>query len=279
MGDQAERLRQTVYETTLQIPDRARRQLVALMGGQAGAGTSTLAINVAVSIARRGTPVIMADLNPRNPTLADDCRLHPKYSLTDVLNRRKHIGELMQVGPCGVKILTCGSGVPASDDAAVKVVARLLDSLAPLAQSHHVVVDAGYAGAPWISSVCQHATQLAVVTTETPESVMQSYAIIKHMCAIGTSSRLSVLVNQSSGSSVAQEVQSRLVLSCHRFLNLHLERCGWVPFDERIPQAARMGRPFVVYAPQTQTAHQINSIGQRFESGSLMGWSPDHSAA
>jgi flagellar biosynthesis protein FlhG len=274
MGDQAEKLRQQVMGCSTGEANRSSRHLIVMLGAQPGIGTTTLAVNMAIAVARRGSPVVLADLNVTHPRLGDSCRLHPQRSLVDLLRGRRQVREILRVGPCGIKVLPCDADFAGTDEAAANVVARLLDALEPLTTTHLVIIDAGSAGVPWIGILGQRATQLVAVTIESPESVMQCYSMIKHISGLGTSARMSLLVNQTSVNAAGLNVQSRLVLSCDRFLNLHLETCGSVPYDERIPQAAIVGRPFIVYAPQSQTAHQMNAAGRWIDAsaGPMPGW-------
>jgi flagellar biosynthesis protein FlhG len=151
----------------------------------------------------------------------------------------------------------------------VTLATKLLESLRNLASVDTVIVDAGSATSPWMSVIREYARELVVVTTESADAIMHSYALIKHLCSVGTASHMSLLVNQAASPATAREVQNRMVTSCDRFLNLYLEPCGSVPDDDRIPLAERSGRPYVLFAPHSQAAHQINAIGLRIESSPI----------
>jgi len=107
------------------------------------------------------------------------------------------------------------------------------------------------------------AQRIILVTNEDTSVVMDCYALIKRICSVGTSAQLGSVVNFASRDVSARDVHARLAVSCDRFLNLHLETTGMVMDDRRIHDANCAGRPFVVYAPQSEATYQINTWAEQ----------------
>ena len=265
MTDQAEQLRTLVEQAShQQTPDAPSEQIVVVAGAQSGVGTTTLATNLAIAIARCNTGCVLVDMNFVRPQIAAVCRVRPRYPLTDLLQARRQVREILQPGPCGVQILPGQDGLVRNHQAASMVAARIVESLKPVAKSSVIVVDAGADYSVGLQELAGIAKQVMFVTNEDTPAVMDCYALIKRLCSQGTAASLASLVNFASRNDAARDIHSRLAVSCDRFLNLHLECAGTILDDRRIHDANCAGRPFVVYAPQSESSSQINLLAETF---------------
>lgn len=265
MTDQAEKLRSLVEQTNAQrVSDTAVQQIVVFAGSQTGVGTSTLATNLAIAISRCNTPCVLVDMNYVRPQIAASCRVRSRFPLTDLLRYRRQIRELLQPGPCGVQVLPGQDGLVRNHETANLVTSRIIEAIQPLARSSVVVVDAGADYSVGLRQLCGIARDVLLVTNEDTQAVMDCYALVKRICSLGTNARLSSVVNFASRDTAARDIHARLAVSCERFLNLHFESAATILDDSRIHDASCAGRPFVVYAPQSEAAYQINLIAEGY---------------
>ncbi|MCA9217866.1 MAG: hypothetical protein KDB27_32575 [Planctomycetales bacterium] len=265
MTDQAEQLRRLVEQAHVQQhAGSPAEQIVVVAGAQSGVGTTTLASNVAIAIARFNTPCVLADMNFVRPQVAAVCRVRPRYPLTDLLQSRRQVREILQPGPCGVQILPGQDALVRNHQSAKLVATRIVETLQPLAESNVIIVDAGAGYSVGLQQLASVANQIVFVTNEDTSTIMDCYGLIKRICSEGTKSQLSSFVNFAARQETARDIHTRLAVSCDRFLNLHLESAGTVPDDRRIHDANCVGRPFIVYAPQSEATNQINILANRF---------------
>ncbi|MFC1758662.1 MinD/ParA family protein [Planctomycetota bacterium] len=265
MTDQAEQLRSLVEQASnQQLSGASPDQILVVAGAQSGVGTTTLAANLAIAVARCNTPTVLVDMNFVRPQIAAVCRVRPRYPLTDLLQARRQVREVLQPGPCGVQVLPGQDGLVRNHESATMVASRIIEAIKPIARSNVIVIDAGADYSVGLQALSGVAQQVVFVTNEDTPTVMDCYALIKRLCSHGTVATLASLVNFASRNETARDIHARLAVSCDRFLNLHLECAGTIQDDRRVHDANCAGRPFVVYAPQSEAASQINLLAERF---------------
>ncbi|MDZ7616827.1 MAG: P-loop NTPase, partial [Patescibacteria group bacterium] len=105
MPDQANPLRQLMLASAQPGPSPGLRpRLVVVAGGRSGVGTTTMALNLAVAMAQRGTRAALIDADSSSGDVAMLCRLDDAHSLADVLAGRATVAEALQPGPGGILV-------------------------------------------------------------------------------------------------------------------------------------------------------------------------------
>jgi flagellar biosynthesis protein FlhG len=204
--------------------------LVVVAGGKPGVGTTTIAVNLAVALARQGRRAVLvdADLDHAGEPIVQTP--NSRGSVVDVLNGRYSVHEVLERGPSGIQVL-CGMGdakpsTPWSSTAQARFVAQLRD-LAPHAEV--VVVDLGHTREPLAASLWHAADAIVVVTTSESTAIMDAYAAIKSLARHDAGPPLHIVVNQIAESVAAGDVQDRITEACRRFLGVAIQQSGHVP--------------------------------------------------
>jgi flagellar biosynthesis protein FlhG len=228
--DQADELRQLVRASAPFNPCGPRAPLIVASGGKGGVGTTTVAVNLAVALARWGRRAVFVDADldhGGNTQLSPHCA---EGSVLDVLAGRRDVHEVLERGPAGIQVL---SGAWASDErtefpaAAHDRFVAQLEQLAPHAEV--VVVDAGSGRGPLARRLWESASALVAVTTSDDTSIMQCYAAIKVLAATGAQAPVYTLVNLASDTSSAAGVHARIAEACRKFLAIGARSAGSVP--------------------------------------------------
>jgi len=263
--DQANQLRRLVRQRgEADFSQRAPRpRLVLLSGGKGGVGTTTVAVNLAVALAGRGWRTVLVDADPRGGNVAVLCGLEERFTLADVLARRRTLPESLQSGPGGIRVLAGDwrwNRLPGEKTALGN---RLLAQLEGLdTQADVIVVDAGNGPNDALRPLVRAADMvLAVTTAETP-AVLDTYAWIKTLAADGIAAAVHTLVNRVPSAEVARSVQDRLSRACRRFLALDLPGAGHVPADRQAGRAIAAGAPLVLIAPRSSAARHVQRLAR-----------------
>jgi flagellar biosynthesis protein FlhG len=231
MHDQADELRQLVRQRAhAGAGVGPGAPLIVVSGGKGGVGTTTIAANLAVALARLGRRAVFVDADldhGGNSNLAQ----HPERgSVVDVLAGRRTVHEVLERGPSGMQVLSgaWASGEPSDCSAAAqqRFVAEL-KNLAPHAEI--VVVDAGSSRNHFARRFWHAADAVLVVTRTDSVSIMDTYAAIKTLLAGDASVPIHTVVNLASDAAIAADVQSRIAAACRRFLGLRASAAGHVP--------------------------------------------------
>lgn len=106
----AAQYRTLAAEVAAQVPAAGGR-LVAFTGGAAGAGATTVALNLAVTLASAGARVLAVDAHPSRPDVADRLGLPDGPGLAEVLARTSPLAWALQMTDLpGLHALTAGRG-------------------------------------------------------------------------------------------------------------------------------------------------------------------------
>lgn len=265
MLDQAERLRSLMRADRGNLLPAAssavRPHRVVVAGGKGGVGTTTIAVNLAVALARDGHRTVLVDGNLGTADAAGLCGTREAYHIADVLAGRRGIHEALQLGPAGVQVLPGAWATGHITDCAPAAHERLLRELARLGpHAEQVVVDAGNGSHSAVRSFCQAADRVLLVTSPDDASVMNTYAAIKFLRAIDAQPAIHLFVNLAGHADGARQTHRRLAQACRRFLGFGLPWAGELSHSAEVMEAGRQRHPFVLAVPQTLAIRQIEQL-------------------
>lgn len=107
-----------------------------------GDGKSTIACNLAVTLARSGSPVILIDGDLRRPMVASNMGLPGGAGLSDVLTERAHLTEVLQRTSVDPNLLVLAAGTIPPNPSEVLGSTRMRQLIADLAKHATVIIDA-----------------------------------------------------------------------------------------------------------------------------------------
>lgn len=271
MIDQANHLRRLVMQSADQ-PASASAELpktVLVAGGKGGAGTTTVAVNLAVSLARRGIRTILVDADPDGADVQNICRLRQRYTIADVLGGRRTLGEALQTGPAGVMILPGAWAVTDLADASERSRERLLAQIAGSGSRADVVVIDGGNGLHAITRRFWRACEeVVLVSTAESSAVLDTYAVLKAALGPEPRARVHLLVNRCDGKDQSAEVHGRIGRSTQRFLGFKLSSCHWMPEDENVVAAGRQAVPFALSRTAAKAAESVSVLAEQLRGSS-----------
>jgi flagellar biosynthesis protein FlhG len=233
-------------------------QVVAVTSGKGGVGKTHVAVNLAVSLARRGRQVVLfdADLGLANVDIA--LGLRTRYDIRHVLSGECALEDVLVEGPGGVRVVPAASGVSgltrleswqqrelinAFSDLSVPVDTLIVDTAAGLESS--VLT---------FASACQ---QVLVVLCDEPTSIADAYALIKVMHREYGTRHFQVVANMVSSDTQGRTLYGKLAQVSDRFLNVNLDYLGAIPRDNYVRRAAQQQRAVVQQYPRSLSARAL----------------------
>ncbi len=278
MIDQAHRLRALVRESSENeaAPRTVTPRKLVVCGGKGGVGTTTLAVNLGVAIARQGVSTVLADVDMNRADVANLCGLEVRECICDVLAGNRTIHEVLHRGPAGIQVLP-GSWSPRSvPDCSPPAQERLLRELDRLGRHAEVVVlDAGSGLNHVVKRYWKAADAVLLITTPESTAIMDTYAAIKVFASCLSASRVHVLVNRAD-KATCESVFERLQRACQHFLGIEIEHSGQLPSDRIVSESAVVRRPFAVESTN-DSALLIDALAERLLA-SLSGRNPTESS-
>lgn len=270
IADQAEVLRGLVSHHHAQDPgaDTPRRsaQTLAITSGKGGVGKSTVAVNLAVELARMGRKVVLldADLGTANADVL--CNVMPPATLAHVVAGRREIEDIIVQAPGGFDLVGGASGLAQMAALSSYERQRLIEQFHRLEQSYDVVmIDTGAGVGPNVLGLVIAAQRVLVVTTPDPTAITDAYAIIKTAHRQRPDVNIRVLVNQVADHEEAQQVYSRIAGVCRKFLGLSILYAGYIPFDLAVRGSIRDRRPFVLGDRLNPAASCMTALAHRLD--------------
>lgn len=268
LHDQADELRQLVLRTA--IRDRgagaAAPPMVAIAGGKGGVGATTIAVNVAVALARQGRRAVLVDADFHQPDATTLCRLRERGTVADVLAGRRTVHEVLQRGPAGIQVLPGAWGGRAVTECGPLAQQRLVAELRRLGpHADAIVLDAGSSSNAVAARFWQAADLTVFVTTDEPAAIMGCYAAIKLLTVNPRHGPIRALVNKATTAERAGDVAARIEQACQRFLALSLDTVTHLPYDPAVADAARRERPVAPHAPSSDAARAAERLADQLQ--------------
>jgi len=269
MHDQADQLRKLV-RATVQVDATIAPggPIIALSGGRAGVGVTTIACQLARELARLGKQVVLIDANLQRPNVTklfnstiqapapsgpDQVRQdeanplwrtcsEPCGTLMDVLaGARRAVEVLSATADDGVRLLAgcSAASLPPLDRQALDHLIRETTALSR--QVDVVLIDAGHGMNAWIDRLWQLARQVLLVSTPESAALLDSYAAVKLSQFHRLEGKLRLLLNRAIDESEALPLAERFEETCQRFLFITPKDPATLPAFSRRELAAGKG--------------------------------------
>jgi flagellar biosynthesis protein FlhG len=274
MTDQAQKLREMARERPLggagpcvrAAVRRARTcRSIAILSGKGGVGKSSVAITLAMALARlrKKTLVVDGDLGLANVHIL--LGMNPRNNLSHVIDGRCSIDEAITRAPGDIAILPGASGLErmANLDAAhLEHVRRMLDHIEQ--EYDFLIIDAGAGIADSAMRLCAPADIALVVATPEPTSLTDAYATIKLLINRGGrgGEQIHVMVNLAAGDREGHDTAGKLRSLVHNFLGSSIACAGVLPVDRAIPALVRAQKSPFLEKPGSRFVTRIQAYAR-----------------
>lgn len=242
---------------------RRNARVITVTSGKGGVGKTNITINLAIKISQLGLKVIVidADLGLSNVDIV--LGKIPKYNLSDVINYRRSIHEIIEEGPGGVKFISGGSGLQDLIKISNEQLAYLLMELGKLDEEADIIfIDTGAGISDQVLSFVYAAKEVIVLTTPEPTAITDAYALIKVMAQKDKSKKISLLLNKADSPTEANNTLDKLCQVCSKFLGVSIDKLGYVCNDSNISKAVKLQQPFIIAFEKSAAAIDISSIAR-----------------
>jgi flagellar biosynthesis protein FlhG len=228
-----------------------RAPIVLFTGGKGGIGKTTLAIESAAALARRGRRVLLVDLDLGLANVHVILRTTPGRSIEDALRGRCTLAECVVRGAHGFDLLAASSGERDLAQLPEALRAQLFDGVRQLAADYDLVIADSAAGiGPDVLAFAAGADHVLVLTTPEAAALTDAYGVFKALHQLGEATEREVptpelVVNRARGLEQAESVAAKLRAVCERFLARSPKSAGWFPFCRSLAEDAhpRRSRP------------------------------------
>jgi pilus assembly protein CpaE len=255
-----EALRRTSARRASAPSNSTQATTMVFFGAKGGAGTTTLAVNCAVEIARqKKRPTLIVDLKAGLGEVTLFLGVRSRYTMLDALDNlhrldHEFIKELVVKHKSGLEILA-GSDLfdrpSASDSGGLEEVFRLLGR-----QYEHIIVDAGAQMNPCVVATLYTADAICLVASPDVPSVRNAQRLLDRIGQLGASGdRVKVLLNRTAEPSPIPHAQIESALGHPIFHTF--------PSDYKtVSTALNSGVPLAL-SGNTEMSSQFDSFARR----------------
>lgn len=258
MADQAATLRVIRgggTKTTVAAPSRA----ISVTGGKGGVGKSTVALNLALAYAQAGARTLMVDTDLGMADLNLLLGVAPQKTLLDALGGAPL--EDILIAAHGIHLLPALNGSYLLSTIGPAAQRKLIDLIASLSDRFDTLIVDVAAGIGQIQTAFAGATADAIVVVNPePLSMADSYACLKVLATEQGVKHAYIIPNRVTSRAQADEITSRLGALVTRFLDLEITSLPPIPADLNVAEAAQIGVPLLVHAPESPAARAIRKV-------------------
>ncbi|HEY3805498.1 MAG TPA: P-loop NTPase [Kofleriaceae bacterium] len=259
MSDQAATLRVLRGGKTGDIAPA--RRAVAVTGGKGGIGKSTLSVNLAIAYAQGGAKTLLVDTDLGMADLNLLLGVAPEHNVLDALGGTAVADVLVAAHGLALLPALNGSNVLANlGPNGLRRILELVESLAPKFETLVVDVAAGISTAQ--TTFAGATSNVVVVVNPEPLSIADAYACLKVLATEQGVQHAYIVPNRVLSRAHADEVTARLGALVNRFLDLDITVLPPIPSDPAVAEAAQIGVPLLVHAPETPAARAIRQVAK-----------------
>jgi len=271
-----ERLKDRLHQAVgLAGPEPARpARVIAVASGKGGVGKTNVSANLALALQMSGEQVLLMDADLGLANVDVLFGLQPTFHLQHVLEGRCTLQEALVEGPQGLTIVPAASGLGQMANLSHAEHVGLIRAFSELQTPvDTLVVDTAAGIADGVLTFCRAAQEVLIVANNEPASLTDAYALIKVLSRDQGVKRVQVVANMVRSAAEGYELFEHLRRVSDRFLDVHLNFLGAVPYDEFLQRAVRRQRAVMEAYPSAPSSVAFRTIAQAIQK-----WPPPQGA-
>ncbi|MGI6176567.1 MAG: MinD/ParA family protein [Christensenellales bacterium] len=260
MMDQAQSLRKL-----MERKKESGIQVITVTSAKGGVGKSSIALNMAIALSMRGKRTLIVDTDFGLANIDVMLGIRAQHDLTSVIQGKKDIRQIMEVGVQGVQFISGGSGMEELLKLAPQDMQIIIDQLLGLREHIDVIIFDTGAGINEniIRMMCaSHITWL--VTTPEPTAMMDAYALVKVADRETVKPHIELIVNRAKNEREADAAMKGFIQIAGKYTNIDIKAFGYILNDEHMTQAVKRQEPLLISFPGSLAAGNIRTLANRF---------------
>ncbi|PLR97260.1 MinD/ParA family protein [Bacillus sp. T33-2] len=263
MRDQAENLRNRLKQQST----RKHAKTLAVVSGKGGVGKSNFSLNFCISLAKRGSRVLLFDLDIGMGNIEILMGRTSSLSIADYLTGRSDLKDIIAEAPGGIQYISGGSGLNQLISLDDSDTSRFIDDLQDIMSGYdYLIFDMGAGLTPETLKILLSVNEIFVITTPEPTAIMDAYATMKHIHHQDKGIPFYILANRVRSQKEGTETLQRLSSVLKKFLGKELLQLGMLPDDQTVQTAVRNQVPFMHYNGKAPAARAMERIVDHYES-------------
>lgn len=239
---------------------------IALTSGKGGVGKSNIAVNLAITLAKRGAKVCILDADTGLANINILLGIAPQYTLEHLLNGEKTLAEILVKGPGGIHIIPGASGVAGCVELAPEQQALLMSGLDALEPHYeYLIIDTGAGISPAVLHFVAAAQMPIVVITPEPTSLTDAFSLLKVLRRSNFKRPVQVLVNMAPSVNKAHDIFKRFQAAVDKYIGLRVRFLGTIWRDKAIAASVARQYPVALGSPSAPACQDFNLLADNID--------------
>ncbi|WP_193708269.1 MinD/ParA family protein [Alkalibaculum sporogenes] len=264
MIDQAGKLRRMVEDHNKTGEEREKHQIkiYSVVSGKGGVGKTNLTINLAIKFQQMGKKVLIldADIGMSNVNIMFGVETH--LTLFNLLRDNATLTDIIVKCPEGVDLISGGADLLNLEDLNYTKQQQIIELLSELGAYDILLIDNGAGISKHSLTFSIFAHELILITTPEPTAITDAYRVLKAISTYKVKDKVKVIINEINELSYGEQTFSKLLKTSEQFLDLNLEKLGFIFNDIRVSKAIMEQKPVVLRYPDSLASKNISQISK-----------------
>jgi flagellar biosynthesis protein FlhG len=239
-------------------------KVIAVTGGKGGVGKTTVSANLAVAIAASGRDTMLVDADFGMANVDVLLGLHTRFHLGHVVTGECTLEEAIVTGPHGLQIVPAASGIKRMANLSEAEQAGIIRAFSDLYHRVEVMVIDTAAGLhESVLTFSQAAHHVVVVVCDEPASITDAYGLIKVLSREHGVQKFQILASQTRRSGEGPNLFQKISKVCDRFLDVHLDFAGSIPYDDFLRRAVQRQTAVVEAYPASISSVALKNLAAK----------------
>ncbi len=242
---------------------RSMKKIIAVASGQSGVGKTSVALNLAISLAKKGEKVCLLDADSGLSNTSMMLNLQPRFTLYHLLYADRGISEVIIKGPEGIGIIPGGNGISELTRIHAEPYSALADKCPGLDKYDYLIVDTSAGITRENIAFIRSADSVAVIFTPLPASITDGFAIMKILSRAKFKGDIFVLPNMFKSMKNAATTIDKVSGVCREFLGRRIESLHPIIFDSQVTESVIRQQPFANELPDSPASVCLAKIADQ----------------
>lgn len=248
-------------------------RIFTFLSATSPAEKSTMLVNLSASLALSGSEVVLLDACTSVNGISKRMGVELRATLLDVARQQRALNQVVHAMPQGFGLVSLTNGSVRAATGDVDQTRRLSNAFNVLAsQSDVMIVDAELGEQGNFPTPAMASGDIVVQVSPGAASIKQAYSLIKRLNEQLGRRPFGILVT-GAAEHEAEIIYQNMAHVASRYLAVQLNSIGFVPQDDHVTRAARLGRAVIDAFPLAGASVAFRRVAERFALQSTHGFS------
>ena len=240
-------------------------QIIAIASGKGGVGKTSLTLNLARTLAKKGQRVLVFDADLGLANIDVQLSITPEKDLSAVLQGEASVKEIITPVPnMGFDVIAGRSGSETLPFTTTLERHNILSQLTELTTAYDIILlDIAAGVGDEVLTFANLADRTILIITPDPSSITDGYAVIKLLQKRHHKNNCEILINQAHSQHEGKLTYEKIHMAAHKFLTLEVPLFGIMPYDKNYLTAVKQQGLMVDLFPHLKGSDVVTGLVEK----------------